>query len=86
MTSLYRNWLNPKVITATELKKRTLTNLYDACLTWLANVHDHLDRTVVAVYGWSLPERRDQYSSGSKNVVALRSVSMMTQILSSVAR
>jgi hypothetical protein len=86
MISLYRNWLNPEGITATELKKRTLTNLYGARPTWLANVHDHLDRTVVAAYGWSLPERRDQYSSRSKNMVALRSASMMTQILSSATR
>ncbi|QRG05628.1 class I SAM-dependent DNA methyltransferase [Xanthobacter dioxanivorans] len=35
-----------------ELKKRTLTNLYNARPTWLANAHKALDEAVAAAYGW----------------------------------
>ncbi len=35
-----------------ELKKRTLTNLYNARPAWLANAHEALDRAVAAAYGW----------------------------------
>ena len=34
------------------LKKRTLTNLYNARPQWLANAHASLDATVAAAYGW----------------------------------
>jgi type II restriction/modification system DNA methylase subunit YeeA len=37
---------------ATELKKRTLTNLYNQRPTWLDNVHKDLDEAVAAAYGW----------------------------------
>jgi hypothetical protein len=33
-------------------KKRTLTNLYNARLTWLELAHKKLDETVFAAYGW----------------------------------
>ena len=46
------NWLNPADATAEELKKRTLTNLYNQRPTWLANAHATLDRAVCAAYGW----------------------------------
>ena len=36
-----------------QLKTRTLTNLYNARPTWLANAHRELDEAVFAVYGWS---------------------------------
>ena len=36
-----------------ELKKRTLTNLYNARPTWLAHAHRELDAAVAAAYGWS---------------------------------
>ena len=36
-----------------QLKKRTLTNLYNARPTWLANAHRELDEAVFAAYGWS---------------------------------
>jgi hypothetical protein len=39
-----------------ELKKRTLTNLYNARPTWLANAHAALDRAVWAAYGWPAGE------------------------------
>jgi type II restriction/modification system DNA methylase subunit YeeA len=37
---------------ATELKKRTLTNLYNARPAWIENLHRALDRAVLAAYGW----------------------------------
>lgn len=37
---------------AAELKKRTLTNLYNQRPTWLANAHKALDDAVAAAYGW----------------------------------
>ena len=38
---------------AKALKKRTLTNLYNARPQWLADVHEALDAAVAAAYGWS---------------------------------
>jgi type II restriction/modification system DNA methylase subunit YeeA len=35
-----------------ELKKRTLTNLYNARPAWLAQAHDALDSAVAAAYEW----------------------------------
>ncbi len=46
------NWLDPEGASAAELKKRTLTNLYNARPTWLANAHERLDAAVFAAYGW----------------------------------
>lgn len=37
---------------AKELKKRTLTNLYNARPQWLANAHAALDAAVADAYGW----------------------------------
>ncbi len=37
---------------AKELKKRTLTNLYNQRPAWLANAHKQLDTAVAAAYGW----------------------------------
>ena len=37
---------------AKELKKRTLTNLYNARPQWLADAHEALDAAVAAAYGW----------------------------------
>ena len=37
---------------AKELKKRTLTNLYNARPQWLADAHANLDAAVAAAYGW----------------------------------
>ena len=38
---------------AKELKKRTLTNLYNARPQWLADAHASLDAAVATAYGWS---------------------------------
>ena len=45
-------WLNPPGATEAELKKRTLTNLYNQRPTWLDLAHKKLDTAVLAVYGW----------------------------------
>lgn len=45
---------------ARELKKRTLTNLYNARPQWLANAHVALDEAVAEAYGWG-----DDWRAGS---------------------
>jgi type II restriction/modification system DNA methylase subunit YeeA len=45
-------WLNPPDISEADLKKRTLTNLYNVRPDWLANAHRALDEAVFAAYGW----------------------------------
>ena len=52
LNSLREGWLNPDGITAAELKKRTLTNLYNQRPTWLENIHTRLDSAVAESYGW----------------------------------
>ena len=37
---------------ATALKKRTLTNLYNARPQWLVDAHTQFDAAVAAAYGW----------------------------------
>ena len=41
-----RRWLDPPDATEAELKKRTLTNLYNQRPTWLQTLHATLDRAV----------------------------------------
>jgi type II restriction/modification system DNA methylase subunit YeeA len=45
-----------------DLKKRTLTNLYNARPAWLDNAHKALDSTVAKAYGWNdyTPETPDE--------------------------
>jgi hypothetical protein len=45
-------WLNPEGASEAELKKRTLTNLYNQRLTWLDLAHKQLDGAVLDAYGW----------------------------------
>ena len=52
LDELRQNWLNPEGASDAELKKRTLTNLYNTRPAWLQNAHDRLDRAVFAAYGW----------------------------------
>ncbi len=47
------SWLNPPGVSEADLKKRTLTNLYNARPTWLDLAHKQLDKTVLEAYGWS---------------------------------
>jgi type II restriction/modification system DNA methylase subunit YeeA len=52
LDELRRNWLNPEGASEAELKKRTLTNLYNARPTWLRTAHNQLDRAVFEAYRW----------------------------------
>jgi len=45
-------WLNPPDASAEELKRRTLTNLYNQRPTWLDLAHRTLDAAVLDAYGW----------------------------------
>ena len=45
-------WLNPPNASEAELKRRTLTNLYNARPAWLVDAHRKLDEAVFAAYGW----------------------------------
>lgn len=59
LNELREGWLNPKSeglgLAPSELRKRTLTNLYNERPTWLENAHEALDAVVFEAYGW--PER-----------------------------
>jgi type II restriction/modification system DNA methylase subunit YeeA len=48
----YPDRLIPKPEHAAELKKRTLTNLYNQRPAWLDHAHRTLDEAVAAAYGW----------------------------------
>ncbi len=52
LNRLRENRLNPPGLDEADLKKRTLTNLYNERPTWLANAHRKLDEAVFAAYGW----------------------------------
>ncbi|MBA2527292.1 MAG: class I SAM-dependent DNA methyltransferase [Pyrinomonadaceae bacterium] len=52
LDKLRRNWLDPDGASEAELKKRTLTKLYNARPAWLQNAHERLDEAVFAAYGW----------------------------------
>lgn len=52
LVELRDNWLNPPGASEAELKKRTLTNLYNERPTWLAMAHRKLDQAVFDAYGW----------------------------------
>ena len=64
LNRLRENWLNPPDVDgkpgldANQLKRRTLTNLYNQRPTWLANAHATLDAAVADAYGWppNLPD------------------------------
>ena len=52
LNRLREGWLNPPNAPESVLKKRTLTNLYNARPTWLQQVHERLDKAVSDAYGW----------------------------------
>jgi hypothetical protein len=52
LVELRDNWLNPPNASEADLKKRTLTNLYNARPAWLDNAHKALDKAVAAAYCW----------------------------------
>jgi len=47
-------WLNPPGVSESELRRRTLTNLYNERPTWLDLAHRRLDAAVFDAYGWPL--------------------------------
>jgi type II restriction/modification system DNA methylase subunit YeeA len=49
-------WLRPNGLESTDLKLRTLTNLYNAKPTWLDDAHRTLDEAVSRAYGFSETE------------------------------
>ncbi len=51
LVKLRENWLHPPHATEEELKKRTLTNLYNEHPAWLEHAHARLDAAVAAAYG-----------------------------------
>jgi type II restriction/modification system DNA methylase subunit YeeA len=57
----YPDRIFPKLGHEQELKKRTLTNLYNEPPHWLRNVHWELDKAVAHAYGWTdyTPEMSD---------------------------
>jgi hypothetical protein len=57
---LRTGWLNPPGLSDADLAKRTLTNLYNARPTWLAQAHEHLDAPVLAAYGWPADVDREE--------------------------
>jgi len=52
LVELRTEWITPEGADETELKKRTLTNLYNQRPPWLAEAHRRLDVAVFAAYGW----------------------------------
>ena len=54
LNKLREGWLNPPDMPETELKKRTLTNLYNTRPTWLQLAHEKLDAAVADAYGWQV--------------------------------
>jgi hypothetical protein len=56
---LRTGWLNPPGLSDADLAKRTLTNLYNARPTWLAQAHERLDAAVLAAYGWPVAIDRE---------------------------
>lgn len=56
-----------------DLKKRTLTNLYNARPAWLAMAHERLDQAVAAAYGW------DDYTPEMADEVILRRLLILNQ-------
>ena len=52
LNELREGWLNPEGAAESELKKRTLTNLYNTRPTWLQQAHQKLDKAVFQAYNW----------------------------------
>ncbi len=52
LNELREGWLNPLGVSAAEMRKRTLTNLYNKRETWLDDTHARLDAAVAVAYGW----------------------------------
>jgi hypothetical protein len=73
----YPDRIIPKPAHAAELKKRTLTNLYNARPAWLDHAHQALDVAVAAAYGWAdytlaMPEDESPAAAAGPQLVALQ--------------
>ena len=53
VVSGYPDRILPKPGHEADLKKRTLTNLYNQRPSWLDNAHKALDKAVAEAYGWA---------------------------------
>ena len=60
IVSGYPDRIIPKPEHAAELKKRTLTNLYNQRPAWLFHAHHALDEAVAAAYGWPVDLSDDE--------------------------
>ncbi|MEZ5992702.1 MAG: type IIL restriction-modification enzyme MmeI [Planctomycetota bacterium] len=67
LNDLREGWLNPPNLTEAELKKRTLTNLYNKRPEWLHLAHLKLDRAVFNAYGWNDLQPEDLYATFRPN-------------------
>lgn len=56
--------LNPPGATAADLKKCTMTRLYNRMPSWLEQLHAQLDAAVLAAYGWKPDGTEDAILSG----------------------
>ncbi len=65
LNELRESWLNPpeNTIGPTEVKRRTLTNLYNDRPTWLDLAHNRLDEAVCLAYGWDADLPADEILS-----------------------
>jgi hypothetical protein len=69
----YPDRIIPRPEYAAEVKKRTLTNLYNARPAWLDHAHSALDAAVAAAYGW------DDYSPDLPDDEILRRLLALNQ-------
>jgi hypothetical protein len=53
-------WLDAEALTGKDLKRRTLTNLYNESPTWLRLAHRRLDEAVLAAYGWTIDTTEEE--------------------------
>ncbi len=62
LNELRENWINPEPgsISAQDMKKRTLTKLYNKRPTWLENACAELDAAVLEAYGWPTDISNDE--------------------------
>jgi type II restriction/modification system DNA methylase subunit YeeA len=72
-------WLNPPGASAKEMKKRTLTELYNQSATWLKDAHRELDDAVLAAYGWTVGLSDEQILINLLNLNAERVASEQQQ-------
>lgn len=71
LNELRERWLNPEGASESELKKRTLTNLYNQRPTWLDQAHHKLDRAVWSAYGWPEDPRETDDETILRRLLAL---------------